>query len=58
MEDVLPRSSAKDAAVQWFLGLPTGGADITYHEDSGSAHAYGQAAPGSPPIHLPAPHWS
>ena len=47
MEDVLPRSSAKDAAAQWFLRLPTGGTDISYHEEPGetrpgSAQAYGQ----------------
>ena len=56
MEDVLPRSSAKDAAAQWFLRLPTSGTEVTYHEDPGETHpgaaqAYGQTAPGSPPVH-------
>ena len=63
MEDVLPRSSAKDAAAQQSLELLTGGTDISYHEDPGetcpgAAQAYGQAAPGSPPVRLPAPDWS
>ena len=50
-------------SAQWFLRLPTSGTDVTYHEDPGktrpgSAQAYGQAAPGSPPVHLPAPDQS
>ena len=60
MEDVLPHSSANDPTAQWFLGLPTSGTDVTYHEDPGetrpgAAQAYVQATPGSPPDHLPAP---
>ena len=51
MEDVLPRSSPKNAAAQRSLGLPTGGTYISYHEDPGETHpgaaqAYGQSAPG------------
>ena len=60
---VLPCSSAKDAAAQWFLGLLTGRTDVTYREDPGETHpgaaqAYGQATPGSPADQLPAPEWS
>ena len=63
MEDVLPRSSAKEAAAQWFLRLPTGGTEVTCHEDPGetrpgSAQTYSQATPGSPRVCLPAPEWS
>ena len=63
MKDVLPHSSEKHATAQWFLGLLTGGTDVTYHDDPGearlgAAQAYGQAAPGSPPVRLPAPDWS
>ncbi|XP_049889993.1 uncharacterized protein LOC126383507 [Epinephelus moara] len=60
---VIWKTCAKDAAAQRSLGLPTGGTDVTYHEDPGetrpgAAQAYGQAAPGSPPGRLPAPDWS
>ena len=47
MENVLSRSSPKDAAAQQCLGLPTGGTDVSYHEDPGeprpgAAQAYGR----------------
>ena len=45
------------------LTLPTGSTDVKYHEDPGetrpgSTQVYGQAAPGSPQVRLPAPDWS
>ena len=58
MKDVLPRSCAKGATAQRFLRVSTSGTGVTCHEDPGEmswrAQAYGQAAPGSPPICLPA----
>ena len=52
-----------EAAAQWFLRLPTGGTEVTCHEDPGetrpgSAQTYSQATPGSPRVCLPAPEWS
>lgn len=33
MEDILPRSCAKDIASQWLQGLQTRGIDLPHHED-------------------------
>lgn len=33
MEDVLPSAGAEEATVQWFLRLPSGGADVSHHDD-------------------------